>query len=62
MRMSKVHTYTPSSNNNKEIGWFRDGYDICYYQNNMKRKNGGFYYTLTFAVKFQRKCTPNHRR
>lgn len=36
-----------------EIGWYRDGYDICYYQNNMKRKNGGFYYTLTFAVKFE---------
>ena len=23
-----------------ETGWYRDGYDICYYQNNLKRKNG----------------------
>ncbi|KAL4508114.1 hypothetical protein ABPG72_021487 [Tetrahymena utriculariae] len=37
----------------KKHGWYRDGYDICYYQNNMKRKNAGFYYSLTFAVKFQ---------
>ena len=36
-----------------EIGWHRDGYDICYYQNNMKRRNAGYYYTLTFAVKFK---------
>lgn len=38
-----------------EIGWFRDGYDICYYQNNLKRKNGDFYYSLNFSVKFP--CT-----
>ncbi len=36
-----------------EIGWHRDGYDICYYQNNMKRRNAGYYYTLTFAIKFK---------
>ena len=30
-------------------GWVRAGTDICYYQNSMKRKNAGFYYTLTFS-------------
>ncbi len=35
-----------------ETGWFRDGYDICYFQNNLKRKNGDFYYSLNFSVKF----------
>ena len=39
----------------KDIGWYRDGYDVCYYQNNLKRKNGDFFYTLTFSVKFP--CT-----
>jgi hypothetical protein len=33
-------------------GWVRCGTDICYYQNNMKRKNGGNYYSLTFSVVF----------
>ncbi|CAD8070138.1 unnamed protein product [Paramecium sonneborni] len=45
--------YSEQGAKQKKIGWFRDGHEICYYQNNMKRKNGGFYYTLTFAVKFQ---------
>ena len=35
-----------------DIGWYRDGFDICYYQNNLKRKNGDFFYTLTFSCKF----------
>ena len=29
-------------------GWMRDGLNICYYQNSMKKKGGGFYQTLTF--------------
>ncbi|CDW76244.1 zinc carboxypeptidase family protein [Stylonychia lemnae] len=33
-------------------GWFRNGKDVCYYQNSMKRKTVGHYYTLTFSVKF----------
>ena len=36
----------------KGVGWFRDGHDICYYQNNLKRKNGDFYHTLNFSIKF----------
>ena len=30
------------------IGWYRDGQNICYFQNSLKKKAGGFYYTLTF--------------
>ena len=33
-------------------GWVRCGTDTCYYQNTMRRKSGGYYYTLTFAVTF----------
>lgn len=31
-------------------GWRREGLDICYYQNNIKKKAGGNYYTLTFTI------------
>ena len=34
-------------------GWFRSGKDVCYYQNSMKRKTVGHYYTLTFSATFQ---------
>jgi cytosolic carboxypeptidase protein 2/3 len=33
-------------------GWYRNGKDVCYYQNSMKRKTVGNYYTLTFSIKF----------
>ena len=33
-------------------GWQRAGKDICYYQNSIKKKTSGHYYTLTFSVKF----------
>ena len=36
-------------------GWFRGGQNICYYQNTMKRKTSGFYFTLTFEVTFSYK-------
>ena len=29
--------------------WHRSGHNVCYYQNNIKRKNGKFYYTLTMT-------------
>lgn len=35
------------------IGWYRAGENICYYQNTMKRKGGGSYYTLSFEVTFK---------
>ena len=34
------------------IGWYRDGENICYFQNTLKKKGGGFYYTLTFTLTF----------
>ena len=35
------------------IGWYRAGENICYYQNSMKRKGGGSYYTLSFELSFK---------
>lgn len=37
----------------KGRGWVRGGTDICYYQNSMKRKTAGYYYTLTFSHTFE---------
>lgn len=37
------------------VGWIREGGDICYYTNNMKRKFGGYYSNLCFTLKFERK-------
>lgn len=34
-------------------GWTRGGVDICYYQNSMKRKNQGYYFTLTWQYTFE---------
>lgn len=34
-------------------GWQRHGNDVCYYQNSIKRKNAGYYYTLTFSAQFK---------
>ena len=34
-------------------GWHRHGDDVCYYQNSMKRKNAGYYYTLTWSASFK---------
>lgn len=34
-------------------GWQRQGNDVCYYQNSMKRKNSGYYYTLTWNTTFK---------
>lgn len=44
--------YSQKSANNKNIGWHRDGADICYYTTNLKRKSGGYYSSLSFTVKF----------
>ena len=27
-------------------GWHRIGHDICYYMNILKKKSGGYYYSL----------------
>lgn len=34
------------------MGWYRDGHGIGYFQNSLKKRGGGFYYTLTFEVEF----------
>lgn len=31
-------------------GWQRVGKDICYYQNSLKKKQAGHFYTLTFSL------------
>jgi hypothetical protein len=36
------------SNDGQGIGWYRDGTNICYYQNQIKKKGGGSFYTLSF--------------
>jgi cytosolic carboxypeptidase protein 2/3 len=35
------------------IGWQRDCENICYFQNAMKKKGGGFYFTLSFQTQFK---------
>jgi len=47
--------YSEEEAKNSNKGWFRGCFNICYYQNARKRKTGGFYYTLAFAVTFQYK-------
>lgn len=42
----------------ESIGWFRNGDDICYYQNSIKRKSGS-YHTLTFTI--ETPCTRSGR-
>ena len=34
-------------------GWTRQGRDVCYFQNSIKRKGAFHYYTLTWAVTFK---------
>jgi hypothetical protein len=41
-------TKEASSNDGQGIGWYRDGANICYYQNQLKKKGGGNFYTLSF--------------
>jgi len=45
--------YSDAMAKQKKLGWHRDGHNVCYYQNNMKKRNSGYYYTLTFSVKFK---------
>lgn len=44
--------YSELDAKNKGRGWFRSGENICYYQNNIKRKNG-YFFTLTFSYTFE---------
>ena len=42
--------------------FFRDGTKICYYTNNLKKKGGGNFSTLTFTATFSCKYHLTHRR
>ena len=42
--------YSEKSAKNKHVGWIRDGFDICYYQNTIKKSAGACYFTLTFSI------------
>lgn len=45
-------TKQAESQDGQGLGWYRDGQNICYFQNSLKKKGGGFYFTLTFSVQF----------
>ena len=44
--------YSEKSARQNGVGWVRCGTNICYYQNNVKRRNGCFY-TLSWTHTFQ---------
>ncbi|CAI2382279.1 unnamed protein product [Moneuplotes crassus] len=45
--------YSKKKQEEDGIGWYRGGENICYYQNNTKKKNSsGFMSTLTFEIEF----------
>ena len=46
----KPCVYSEKSARNKHVGWIRDGFDICYYQNTIKKSAGACYFTLTFSI------------
>jgi len=53
----KVLVYSEkSSENDSSVGWHREGYDISYYQNNIKKETLGrsrYYYSLSFTYDFK---------
>lgn len=48
----KVLMYSLKKYKNEGKGWYRGGENICYFQNNLKKKNSGYFNTLTFTIKF----------
>jgi len=48
----KPCVYSEIDSETRSRGWVREGTDICYYQNNMRKKSGGYFYTLTFSLSF----------
>ena len=48
----KMLQYSTKNAQNNKVGWFRGGRDISYKQNSYKKKNGGYYYTLSFVISF----------
>lgn len=48
----KPLVYSDYDAKTKGRGWVRGGFDVCYYQNSIKRKNG-YYYSCTFSYIFE---------
>lgn len=51
----KVLMYSVKGEKLDNTAWYRGGENICYFQNNIKKKNSGYFNTLTFTLKFKRK-------
>ena len=52
----KVLIYSERKEQEQDVGWHRGGYNICYFNNNIKRENlKGYksYYTFTFSYEFE---------
>lgn len=52
----KVSLYSDLIEQNEGIGWHKDGYNIKYYQNGIRKGIdclNSFYYTLTFTYTFK---------
>ncbi|OMJ93182.1 hypothetical protein SteCoe_3873 [Stentor coeruleus] len=46
----KPCVYSEKNAHIHHIGWVRNGQDICYYQNTIKKSPGACYFTLTFSL------------
>jgi cytosolic carboxypeptidase protein 2/3 len=46
----KPCVYSENAARMSHTGWTRMGQDICYYQNTIKKPQGGCYFTLTFSI------------
>lgn len=49
----RVLLYSTEAEKKEGLNWHRGGENICYFQNNLKKKNSGFFNTLTFTHTFQ---------
>jgi hypothetical protein len=45
--------YSEKKVEEEDVGWFRDWYEISYFNNGIRKENGGKNYTLTFKYKFE---------
>ena len=45
--------FSERANAGEGRGWERAGEDVCYYQNNIRRRDGSCHYTATFTVAFE---------
>jgi hypothetical protein len=47
--------YSKKEATSRGHGWARGCEGIVYYQNSLRRKSGGYYYSLSFSTKFKRR-------